>query len=48
MKARIKASEKGKVIDELRISGIRDASLFPETENQAMEIKEKYSTRLGV
>lgn len=48
MKMRIKVSEKGKVIGELRISGIRDASLFPEMENQAMEIKEKYSSRLGV
>ena len=42
VKVRIKSSDKVKLLKELNLLGIREATLFPEMEYQAKEIKEKY------
>lgn len=43
LKIRIKSSDKPRLFQELNLSGIREATLFPEMEYQAKEIKERYT-----
>ena len=49
VKLRIKSPDKNQLIHELKLSGIREATLFPEMDYQAKDIREKYTTKmLGV
>ena len=46
VKLRIRADAKGPMLHELGVSGIREATLFPEMEYQARDIKRLYTSKL--
>jgi hypothetical protein len=48
VKIRIKSSDKVRLVQELRLSGIREATLFPEMEYQAKEIRERCTKQSDV
>jgi len=48
VKTRIKSEDKQKLLQELKLSGIRECTLFPEMEYQAKDIREKYTNKFGV
>ena len=47
VKVKIKSADKHHLLQELRLSGITECTLFPEMEYQAKDIREKYTGQFG-
>jgi hypothetical protein len=46
VKAKIKSCDKQKLLQELKVAGIKESTLFPEMEYQAKDIREKYTDKI--